>query len=54
MPSSNEKVKREKRIRRNMVAKELANRLWRQRRIDKNYKKKKKKELEESYDTYID
>ena len=56
MPSSlKRKMRREKRIKRNLIAKELGRKRWRQRIVDKDYKKRKVKEIEESYnDLYSD
>lgn len=56
MPSSpKKKMKREKRIRRNLMAKELSLKRWRQRVKDKDHKKIKEKEIIESFndDSYI-
>lgn len=48
------KYKRQKRLKRNYLAKELSDRRWRQRVKSKDYKKKKIKEMEKSFDTYFD
>lgn len=54
MPSPANKERREKRLKRNLLAKELQRRRWRQRRIDKNYKRQKIKERSFIDDTYSD
>lgn len=50
MTSDEERLKRRQRLRRNHLAKALEDRRYRQRRIDKNFKKKRVKEIEDSFD----
>ena len=54
MNSPNTRERRQAKIKRNLIAKELQRKRWRQRIKDKDYKLKKIKEIEDSYDIYCD
>jgi hypothetical protein len=54
MNSPKTRERRHARIKRNLLAKELERKRWRQRIKDKDYKKQKVQEIEDSYDLYCD